>query len=78
MPLPDELKTAWDLDEDGHRVFHSLTMGKQRTLIHMVGKFKSADKRIEKSLVILEYLKSVNGNLDFKELNIAFKNANKK
>ena len=78
MPLPEELKTAWDLDEDGSTLFHSLTMGKQRSLVHLIGKPKSSEIRIRKALTMLEYLKSVNGNLDFKDLNEAFKNANKK
>jgi bifunctional DNA-binding transcriptional regulator/antitoxin component of YhaV-PrlF toxin-antitoxin module len=78
LPLPEELKTAWEVDEEGNHIFHSLTMGKQRTLIHIVGKVKSSEKRIEKALIILEYLKSVNGKLDFKELNEAFKLANNK
>jgi bifunctional DNA-binding transcriptional regulator/antitoxin component of YhaV-PrlF toxin-antitoxin module len=78
MPLPDELKTAWDLDKEAFDVFHSLTIGKQRNLIHIVGKVKSSEVRIKKALVILEYLKSVNGKLDFKELNQAFKEANRK
>ncbi|MGB0850274.1 MAG: DUF1905 domain-containing protein [Bacteroidia bacterium] len=78
MPLPEEFKTAWELDEEGKVLFDKLTMGKQRSLIHIVGKLKSSEKRIEKSLVILEYLKSVQGKLDFKELNQAFKYANKK
>lgn len=75
LPLPEELKIAWDLDEEAYHIFHSMTMGKQRTLIHAIGKIKSTEKRIEKSLILLEYLKSVNGKIDFKELNEAFKNA---
>ncbi|PCJ63882.1 MAG: hypothetical protein COA58_14725 [Bacteroidetes bacterium] len=75
LPLPDELKAAWELDEEGHRVFHNLTPGKQRTLIHILGKPKSSEIRVTKALAVLEYLKSVNGKLDFKELNLALKNA---
>lgn len=78
MPLPEELKTAWDLDPEGNAVFHTLTMGKQRSLVYIVGKPKSSEIRIKKALTMLEYLKSVNGQLDFKELNQAFKNANNK
>jgi uncharacterized protein YdeI (YjbR/CyaY-like superfamily) len=78
MPLPDELKTAWELDPEGHDIFHALTMGKQRSLVHIVNKPKSSDIRIKKALTTLEYLKTVNGNLDYKELNEAFKLANKK
>lgn len=77
MPLPEELKTAWELDPEGHEVFHTLTMGKQRSLVYQIGKPKSSDIRIKKALTMLEYLKSVNGNLDYKELNKAYKESNK-
>jgi hypothetical protein len=78
MPLPDELKTAWELDPEGYDIFHTLTMGKQRSLVHIISKPKSSHIRIKKALTILEYLKTVNGNLDYKELNEAIKLANKK
>ena len=61
-------------DPDGDAVFHSLTKGKQRSLIHLVNKVKSEQLQLEKAHVILDYLKSVNGKLDYKELNMAFKN----
>lgn len=77
MPLCDELKAAWEIDPEANEIFHSLTMGKQRSLIHIIGKPKSPEIRIKKALVMLEYLKNVNGNLDFKELNQAFKDANR-
>jgi hypothetical protein len=78
LPVPKEFEEALNLDSEAEQLFHKLTMGKQRSLIHVVGTVKSTDKRIHKSLVILEYLKSVNGKLDFKELNQAFKDANQK
>ena len=78
MPMPLEFQELLEQDELGNTTFHSLTIGKQRNLIHIVGKFKSEEKRIEKSIIILEYLKSVNGKLDFKELNLAFKNSSLK
>ena len=77
MPLPEELKIAWDLDPEGHDVFHTLTMGKQRSLVYQIGVPKTSETRIKKALAMLEYLKSVNGKLDFKELNEAYKQANK-
>jgi len=78
MPVPEELQTAWDLDPEGNEVFHTLTVGKQRSLIHLIAKPKSSEIRIKKALTVLEYLKSVNGKLDYKELNEAFKQANQK
>ena len=60
-------------DPEGSEVFHKLTLGKQRTLLHYMGKPKAEQKQLEKALIILDYLKSVNGKLDFKELMEAFK-----
>ena len=77
MPVPEELTTAWELDDDANTIFHLLTKGKQRALIHSLGKIKSAETRLKKTLVMLDYLKTVNGKLDFKELNEAYKQANK-
>lgn len=77
MPVPEELTSAWEMDEQAYTIFKKLTPGKQRSLIHIIGKPKSSEIRIRKALVVLEYLKSVNGNLDYKELNEALKLANK-
>lgn len=78
MPMPEEFSTALDLDEEGKHYFHELTPGKQRSLIHLVGKLKNPDKRISKALTILEHLKEVHGKLDYKMLNEAFKRANQR
>jgi hypothetical protein len=74
MPLPKEFKEVLETDPEGQSFFESLTPGKQRSLIHIVGKVKSSDLRITKSLVILEHLKRHNGELDYKILNNDFKN----
>jgi hypothetical protein len=76
LPVPEELVQAWNLDEEGKAIFHSLTPGKQRNLLHLIGLPKSSELRIKKALVVLSYLKSVNGKLNFKELNLALKQAN--
>lgn len=74
MEAPEEFLELLLQDHEGRKIFESLTMGKQRTLLHQVLSAKSDEKRIQKSIVILEYLKSVNGNLDFKSLQEAYKN----
>ncbi len=78
LPMPEELQALLEIDPDGDRVFHALTPGKQRTLLHVIGLPKTSEIRVKKAMVVVEYLKEVNGKLDFKELNQAFKNANKK
>ncbi|MDX1667603.1 MAG: YdeI/OmpD-associated family protein [Saprospiraceae bacterium] len=78
LPMPEELEELLELDDKGSRLFHALTPGKQRSLIHMVGKLKRTDSRIRKAVAIVDYLKASGGELDYKELNQAFKDANRR
>jgi hypothetical protein len=74
MPISEEMEELLALDPEGGDYFHKLTPGKIRSLLHFVNKFKSSDKRIEKSVIILEHLKANDGKLDWKTLHDAFKN----
>lgn len=78
LPMPEAFEALLQMDEDVDRIFHALTPGKQRNLLHIMGLPKSSEVRIKKAVVVAEYLKEVNGKLDFKELNLAFKRANQK
>ncbi len=78
LPVPDELAELFVQDEEGKRIFHTLTLGKQRTLLHLIAKPKSGEIRLHKAIVVIEYLKEVNGRLDFKELNLAIKTGNQR
>ena len=68
-----EFSEMLNSDATGSEFFHQLTAGKQRTLIYLATKPKQSVTRLKKSVIILDYLKSVHGKLDFKELNEAFK-----
>jgi hypothetical protein len=72
---PDFFEELCNQDPEGSRLFHELTMGKQRRLLHILSKPKSEEKQLEKALIIFEYLKSSCGELDYKVLNEAFKNS---
>ena len=76
LPMPVEFEQAMELDELAQKHFNSLTPGKQRNLLFIVGKPKSSEIRIKKALVILEHLKIQNGKIDFKALNEEFKKSN--
>ncbi|OAV44361.1 DUF1905 domain-containing protein [Lewinella sp. 4G2] len=78
MPLPEEVSELWAMDEEARRVFHLLTLGRQRSMLYLMGKPKGAATRVKKTVQIHEYLKSTNGVLDSKELNAYIKadNAN--
>ncbi len=73
LPMPEELKELLKLDEEGNRLFHALTPGKQRTLIHIIGSPKTSDTRLRKAVIVVDYLKATGGKLNFPELGEALK-----
>ena len=76
MPMPEELGELLALDPEGNAYFHALTPGKQRSLIYQVSHPKRSETRLRKAVVIVEFLKTNHGKLDFKALNEAHKAAN--
>lgn len=68
LPMPEELQELLAIDEEGDRLFHALTPGKQRNLLYIVGQPKTSDKRIERALVVVDHLKAHGGRIDFKRL----------
>ncbi len=57
LPMPIELAELLEIDEEADEIFHSLTPGRQRTIIHMVGQAKREETRINRALRIVENLK---------------------
>ncbi len=76
LPMPESFAVLLDQDEAGADFFKSLTMGKQRSLVYIVGKVKNVDSQINKGMAILDHLKEVKGKLDFKQLNQKIKEYN--
>ncbi len=73
MPMPEEFEELLLMDPEADECFHKLTIGKQRSLLYIIGKPKRSETRIKKAVVVAEYLKSTGGVLDYKELNVAFR-----
>ena len=73
MAVPEEFAVLIEQDPEGDRCFHLLTIGKQRSLLHIINTAKRSDTRLRKAVAIIEYLKSTGGMLDFRELNEAMK-----
>lgn len=69
LPLPEELKEVFAQDSAGKKIFHALTLGKQRTLLYIIGNVKDSEKRIHRSLVIVRHLKENHGSINYKKLN---------
>jgi len=76
LPMPEEFEEFLLQDPELDRLFHDLTPGKQRALLHQIGSPKRAETRMKKAVVVAEYLKVNNGQLDFKALNQAYKDWN--
>lgn len=74
LPMPEELAELLKLDDEGNELFHSLTPGKQRTLLHIIGLPKGMDILIRRAIAILNHLKENNGKIDYKMMNEAMKN----
>lgn len=73
LPMPEEMLELLQIDDEGNKLFHELTPGKQRSLLFIIGKPKNSDTRLRKALMTIDYLKSVSGKLDFKELHTFYK-----
>jgi hypothetical protein len=78
MDMPESLLAVLSEDPEGNELFHELTPGKMRNIIHYVGQVKSVDIQIRRALVILEHLKSNEGKIDFKKLSQEIKAANQR
>ena len=73
LPLPDELKEVFRQDADGSRLFHALTLGRQRTLLYIVGRGSTSERRAVRGLTILDHLKLNKGKIRYRELSLALR-----
>lgn len=74
LPMPEEFAVLLEQDLNGAEEFFKLTPGKQRTLLYMIAKPKSADLRIRNGIGVLNHLKKVKGKIDYKQLILEIKN----
>jgi hypothetical protein len=68
LPMPAEFREVLKQDDEGNKLFHALTAGRQRTLIYQVISAKGVDKKIRIALIILEHLKENDAAVDYKKL----------
>jgi len=73
IPICEELEAVLHSDVEGSDYFHRLTIGAQRSLIHVINKYKNPQLRLDRSIILLRHLVLRQGNLDFKILNENFK-----
>lgn len=77
LPMPAEFAELLAQDDEGNRLFQALTPGKQRSMLYIVGQPKTSDTRLKRAVVIVEHLKANSGKIDFKQLSLDMKDANR-
>ena len=73
LPLPEELEELFHQDPEGKKIFHALTRGKQRTLLYIVGKAKTPEKRVTHAIIVVNHLKANHGKINYRQLGVALK-----
>jgi hypothetical protein len=73
LPVPPELQEVLLQDQEGNRLFHALTPGKQRNLIYYAGLVKDPELRLQRALIMMEHLRRNGGKIDFRALFQEFK-----
>ncbi len=57
VELSEELEAVLLSDHEGYLIFEGLTPGKQRSIIYTIQRYKTAQSRVDKALLIIENLK---------------------
>ena len=55
--MPEEFQEVLRTDRTAKKIFDSLRPGNQRSILHLLAKIKSPQKRVDKALVFAERLK---------------------
>jgi hypothetical protein len=70
LPVPEEFAEALRQDREGNRLFHALSPGRRRTLLHLVGTVKRPDLRALRASVILQHLHETGGTINYRALHL--------
>jgi hypothetical protein len=73
LPMPAELKELFRQDEEGSRLFHSLTQGRLRTLLYIIGSARDPEARAWRSSIIIRHLRDNGGKIHYRQLSLAWK-----
>ena len=68
LPVAEELAELLRQDPDGNRLFHALTPGRRRTLLHIAGLVKHPEARAWRAGVIVRHLKANAGSIQYRQL----------
>lgn len=73
LPMPAELEEMFRQDREGRRLFHSLTPGRQRTLLYIIGSTGDPEARSWRASIIIRHLRDNNGKINYRQLTQSLK-----
>lgn len=73
LPMPAELKELLRQDKAARLLFQTITPGKRRTLLHIVGSVRDPDRRLHRANIIVRHLITNHGQIKYRELYTALK-----
>jgi hypothetical protein len=68
LPMAEELEELLRQDKEGSRLFHSLTAGRQRTLLYIINSAKNTGVKIRRAVIIVRHLKANVGKINYGQL----------
>jgi len=68
LPMPEELEEVLRQDSECQRLFHSLTTGRQRTLLYLVDSATRVDTRIQRAVSVVRHPRTNHGKINYKQL----------
>lgn len=68
MPMPEELEVLLEQDQEGAKFFEKLPDSKKRYIIHYVASVKSSQLKIDRAIMLISNLKTMDEKFDFRYL----------
>jgi hypothetical protein len=73
LPMPAELKELFRQEKEGSRLFHSLTPGRQRTLLYIIGSARDPGARAWRASIVIRHLRDNRGTINYRQLTQSLK-----
>ncbi|MEX2116694.1 MAG: DUF1905 domain-containing protein [Bacteroidota bacterium] len=73
LPMPREFQEVFRQDKEARKRFHTLTSGKQRTLLYIINSGKTVDDRVFRAVTIVRHLEENGGVINYRKLGVMLK-----
>ncbi|MEX1139669.1 MAG: YdeI/OmpD-associated family protein [Bacteroidota bacterium] len=78
LPMPRELQEVFRQDKAAEKRFHTLTPGKQRTLLYIINSGKTMPDRVFRAVTIVRHLEENSGVINYRKLGVMLRKSTTK